>query len=329
MSEENSKTLDVLVCGNLVADIIGRPINLKKAIQLGSLTFVDEIQLFTGGLGCNLSIDLAKLGLKVGIIGRVGNDRWKELFFSTLQREGVDTQGIIIDDDHPSSATMVCVDQSGERTFFHVVGAHGFLSTNDVLERLNLISNTEVLALGYYSMMPTLEPDLPDVLKTLKEKTGVKILIDTAGSVGPQLDDLSRSFPYIDFFIPSYEEAEMLTGCTEPSEMVKVFRTRGARGIIGVKLGARGCYLTNEVESVTVPAFTVEKVVDTTGAGDAFLAGVITGYLYGMDLMQIAEFANMVGACCVQAIGASTGVRSYEETLKRIAHRRYDISVPI
>jgi sugar/nucleoside kinase (ribokinase family) len=320
---------DVIVCGNLVADIIGRPVNLAEDLRLGSLTFVDEIRLFTGGLGCNLAIDLAKLGFKVGIIGRVGDDRWKDLFFSTLEHEGVDREGIVIDRHHPSSATMVCVDKSGERTFFHVVGAHGYLNADDILRRLDIIRKARMIAIGYYSMMPSLEPNLPDVLKTIKKETNAKILIDTAGSVGPQLEDLSRSFQYLDFFIPSLEEARVLTGCTEPSNMVSVFRARGATGFLGVKLGELGCYITSGNESVTVPAFKVQNVVDTTGAGDAFLSGMIAGWLKGMDLKRTAEFANMVGACCVQAMGASTGVRSYEETLKRIELRLVDLALPV
>jgi sugar/nucleoside kinase (ribokinase family) len=308
--------LDVIVCGNLVADIIGRPIDLKQGICPGSLTLVDEIQLFTGGLGCNLSIDLARLGCKVGLVAICGDDQWKDLFLSTLQREGVDTTEIMIDPQHGSSATMICVEPSGERTFFHVIGAQQTLTANQLLERLDYISSAKVFALGYYSMMPALEPNLPDLLKTFKEKTDIKILLDTAGSVRPTLPDLSRSLSYIDFFIPSYDEAKVLTNETEPSAMVNAFRRAGASGIVGIKLGKEGCYLTNGNESVTVSAFNVERVVDTTGAGDSFLAGIIVSYLKGMSLCDMGRFANVIGACCVQAIGASSGIKNFEETAR-------------
>jgi 2-dehydro-3-deoxygluconokinase len=67
-----------------------------------------------------------------------------------------------------------------------------------------------------------------------------------------------------------------------------------------------------------MPALPVERVVDTTGAGDSFVAGIITAHLHGMNLEQMARFANAVGSCCVQALGASTGIRSFAETMKLV-----------
>jgi sugar/nucleoside kinase (ribokinase family) len=100
--------------------------------------------------------------------------------------------------------------------------------------------------------------------------------------------------------------------------MVRAFRDHGAAGVVGVKLGGEGCVLDDGRNSVHVPAFPVQRVVDTTGAGDSFLAGIIAAHLHGMDLERMARFANAVGSCCVQALGASTGIRSFEETIQLI-----------
>ena len=105
------KKFDIIVCGTFVADIIGRPINIQEKITPGSLTMIDKIELFTGGLGCNLSIDLAKLGNKVGVLGRIGNDNWRSLFFSAFEKEKIDYANIKLDDEHSSAATMVCVNR--------------------------------------------------------------------------------------------------------------------------------------------------------------------------------------------------------------------------
>lgn len=310
------KEFDVTICGVFVADIIGRPINLKRDIQPGSLTMIDEIKLFTGGLNSNMAIDLAKLGFKAAVMGRLSDDNWRALFTSEFDKAGVDYSSVVIDKKYPSAATMVCVDSNGERTFFHSGGNSMGLCPDDILSKIETIKNSKYFALGYYGCMPALEPDLPNVLKELKEKTKTKILLETAGFVGPTLDDLSRSLPYLDYWIPSLEEGKVLTGKDDYKEMVKVFRESGASKVVGIKLGSEGCYLTEPGGEYYIPSFKVDKVVDTTGAGDSWIAGLLAGRVKGLSLEESGRFGNMVGALAVQSLGASSGIKSYEETLK-------------
>jgi hypothetical protein len=105
------------------------------------------------------------------------------------------------------------------------------------------------------------------------------VLLETAGFVRSTLDDLSRSLPYVDFWLPSFKEGKILTDENDAKLMVKRFRECGARKIVGIKLGADGCFLTDNENEYFIDAVKVEKVVDTTGAGDAFLAGIITAVL--------------------------------------------------
>lgn len=311
-----NKKFDLAVCGVFVADIIGKPINLKSDISLGSLTMIDEIKLFTGGLSCNLPIAIAKLGFKAAVMGRLSNDNWKSLFTSAFDELGIDYSAVTIDDKYPSAATIACVDSTGERTFFHSGGNSMGLCSNDIISNIDTINNSKYFALGYYGCMPALEPDLPEVLKEIKKKTDTKILLESAGFVGYTLDDLSRSLPFLDYWIPSYEEGKALTKKSDYRDMVKTFRDSGSKGIVGIKLGAEGCYLTNEQEEHFIPAFKIEKIVDTTGAGDSFIAGLIAGQIKGLSLEESGKLGNMVGALSVQALGASSGIKSLEETIK-------------
>ena len=306
---------DLAVCGVFVADIIGRPINLKSDITLGSLTISEEIKLFTGGLGCNLPLAIAKLGFKAAVIGRLSDDSWKSLFTSSFDEAGIDYSAVTIDKKYPSAATIVCVDSTGERTFFHSGGNSIGLCPDDIISNMDTIRNSKYFALGYYGCMPALEPDLPEVLKEIKKKTGTKILLESGGFVSYTLDDLSRSLPFLDYWVPSYEEGKILTGKSDYIDMVKVFRESGSRGIVGIKLGFNGCYLTNEQEGYFLPAFKVERIVDTTGAGDSFIAGLIAGQLKGLSLKESGQIGNMTGALSVQSIGASSGIKSFEETI--------------
>src|ERR1043166_5975945 len=292
--------LDCIVCGNLVADIIGRPVDALVPKHNVGHTRLDEIRLFTGGFACNASMALAKLGAKTGVLGRVGNDEWKGAICRTLQQHGIDVSELITDPDFQTSPTIVCGDWPGDRTFYHTLGAQGNLSAADVIHRLPYIRQSKLFALGYYGILPAMEGDLPAMLKTLKVECGVKILLDTCGSVRPTLPDLARSLPFVDFFIPSFHEAVTLTGRQDPAEMAKIFRENGAPFVTGVKLGAEGCLLDDGRQSVRMPALPAARVVDTTGAGDSFLAGIIAAFLHGLDLEQMARFANAVGHCCVQ-----------------------------
>jgi sugar/nucleoside kinase (ribokinase family) len=116
----------------------------------------------------------------------------------------------------------------------------------------------------------------------------------------------------VDFFVPSYEEAMLMSGRSTPESIVEFLRRSGAPHVVGVKLGAQGCYLSDGHRAAYVKAQKVRRVVDATGAGDAFVAGFIAGTLKGMDVFESARVANAVAASCVSAVGASTAIRELQ-----------------
>jgi sugar/nucleoside kinase (ribokinase family) len=128
---------------------------------------------------------------------------------------------------------------------------------------------------------------------------------------------LDPILPHLHIFAPSRTEGAALTGEREPAKMVAAFRRHMPTGLIGIKLDVDGCYLDDGKKSVQVPACKIE-VVDTTGAGDTWFGGLLTALSHNMPLEQAARFANRAAADCCTALGASAGVRSFEETLHRI-----------
>jgi sugar/nucleoside kinase (ribokinase family) len=145
----------------------------------------------------------------------------------------------------------------------------------------------------------------------------VKIALDT---VNPPAERalLEPILPHLDVFCPSRTEAAALTGETSPQKMVAAFRRHGLppHALAGIKLDAEGCYLDDGREPALVPAYEV-NVVDTTGAGDTWFGGLLTGLIKGMPLAQAGRLANRAAADCCTALGASAGVRGFEETLAR------------
>jgi len=129
---------------------------------------------------------------------------------------------------------------------------------------------------------------------------------------------LKDSLPHLDYFVPSLEEAKRIANREEPEEVAQVLIDHGVK-TVGLKMGDEGCYLRSGNESVRLPALKVDAV-DATGAGDAFAAGFLTGVVKGWDLEKTRRFANAVGACCVQAVGTTAGLKSFEETMKMMEH---------
>ena len=307
------KQLDVVVAGVAVADIIGRPIDWRKPPRRGALKLIDSITLTTGGNVSNVGIDLVKLGCKVGVITRVGNDPLARFVTQLYRAFGIDTEGVIIDAKAQTSATMVNVDSGGERTFLHTRGCMKNFRAADVLDHLPLLRKAQILAFGYLGLLPETEKEFKRLFSTIKTKTALRIILDSAASPRIAPSVLRGFLPWVDYFFPSYKEAVVITGRRTPESITDYLFEAGAPHIVGVKMGAEGCFIADRHRSEYIKPTRVRHVVDATGAGDAFVAGFIAATLRGSDPFGAARVANAVAASCLTAVGASTAIRSFEE----------------
>ncbi len=312
------RRLDVVVGGLAVVDVIGRPVNMKAPPKPGGLQYLDSITLTTGGNVLNCGLDLAKLGFRVGAIARIGHDAFGEYIVDRLRQHMVDTSGITVDRQQQTASTMALVDGTGERTFLHARGCLRNFRPRDILDRLSVLKSARIFAFGYLGLLPECEPRLGGLFRTVKEKTGVGILLDTGGNPRRDIALLKEILPSVDYFIPSFEEAVSLTGEKTPARIVKALVGAGAAGVVGVKLGSRGCYISWDGREAVVPPVKVQHVVDSTGAGDAFVSGFLAGTLHGFDPFAAAKIGNAVAASCVTAVGASTAIRPLETYLRRL-----------
>jgi sugar/nucleoside kinase (ribokinase family) len=308
------KSIDAIVCGSCTVDVIVRPLDLDHAIGRGTLHRVDPIRVTTGGIVSNAGIALARLGARVTAMTYVGDDDWGPIVRRKYQAEGIDASGLVVHPTLPTSASVVTVAPDGERSFIHSQGAPKQLDRQFFLDRRNLIARSRMLLMGYYSLMPKLEPDLAEVLAEIRG-CGCGTAIDAAGT-GGTMQPLDAMFPYLDVYVPSLKEAAQQTGESEPQRILEAFRDWGAVHLVGVKLGSRGALLspapgeTIEIDPVTPPG----DVQDTTGAGDAFCAGLLGGLLRGMSVADAGRLAAATGACCITGVGASAGLRDYPGT---------------
>ncbi|CEP67753.1 Carbohydrate kinase PfkB [Moorella glycerini] len=305
---------EVICLGIMVADLVGRPVRVIP--EKGKLTLVDTMELHTGGCAVNTGRALSKLGIKTGVIGKLGADALGDFIIKELEIAGIDTRGIRRAAGVNTSATMVMVSEDGERSFIHYIGANATLRPEDI--DWELVKGARLLHLAGSLVMPGFDGEpAAGVLKKAQEM-GCLTSIDTAwDATGRWQELIDPCLSYTDVFLPSLDEARMLSGYEEPEAIVASFLERGVK-IVGIKMGAAGSFVASAGESFLMPPFKVEAV-DATGAGDAFVAGFLAGLVRGLDLKETARLANAVGALAVTAVGASSGIRGWEETKEFIA----------
>ena len=311
-----TKEFDCVLCGSCVADILVRPVPLGVAIGHGRLLRAEPITVTTGGIVSNSGIAMSRLGMKTAAFSYVGRDDFAAVIRQRLESEGMDCSLLLTHPTAATSTTAVLIDPNSERSFVHCVGAPKLIDKSLLLANLDVFARSRMMLIGYYSLMPNLESDLPEVLAAIRQ-TGCQTALDAAGD-GGTMQPLDRILPHLDVYCPSLDEATHQTGETDPRKIIDIYRRCGAPGLLGVKLGKNGAMLSPAAgEYIELPCATPPgPVVDTTGAGDSFFAGLLTGLLKGFDAAQAGRLAAATGACCVTDYGATAGLRGYEETAR-------------
>ena len=296
--------------GILVADVVGKPIEAFPA--KGTLGIVERMELHAGGCAANTGIALAKLDADVAVLGKVGQDGFGDFLAATMEKSGVNTRGVKRSQTEATSATMVAVEADGERTFLHSYGANVDYTEADV--DWEIIDAASILHIAGPFLMPHfIGLECATVLKRAKECGKITTLDTVWDPTGRWMSVLEPSLPYLDYALPSLEEARRLTGYETPRDIAQVFLDKGVQ-VVGLKLGAEGAYLRSmSGDEIMMPPFAV-PVMDALGAGDAWAAGFLCGITHGWDWEKSLRFANAAGACCVQSLGATSGIRSFADT---------------
>ncbi|MCP9913621.1 carbohydrate kinase family protein [Cyanobium sp. BA20m-14] len=306
----------MILCGTCVADILVRPVPLTVPPGAGKLFHVDPIRVTTGGIVCNTGTAMARLGMKVAASSLVGSDVWGEVIRATLAGEGIATEALEASDTVATSTTAFLIDPSGERSFAHHGGAAASIDLAFIRRQLPHFAAARLALVGYLVLLPGLEPDLTEALAKIRS-TGCLVALETAGN-GGTLAQVARALELVDVYVPSLDEACHQTGLDDPHAIIGCYRSHGAPGLVGVKLGTRGTLLSpNEGEWFEIPCFQAPgPVVDTTGPGDSLLAGLLTGLLRGMPAREAGLLGAATAACCVTGLGATEGLRGFDETAR-------------
>lgn len=303
----------VLVCGNICLDIPVWPVD---KLEWGTTSWVEALTESVGGNGANTSYALATLGVPVRLTGIVGRDHAGDRLVQTLQNAGVDTTQVSRS-QLPTTSTVVLVQSSGNRTFLHRPGSSGDVAPESV--GFDDLTGFSHFHLGNPFALPRVREEAGSILARAKV-AGLTTSLDTGWDArGRWLEVIGPCLPHTDLLFVNEEEAQILTGARDTNSSVAALRSAGATDVV-VKTGAKGCLVYFGQQRLEVPGFQVE-VVDTTGAGDCFAGAFLAALARDWDYGKAARFANAVGACNVQQLGAAHGVLPFEATLEWMRER--------
>lgn len=303
----------ILCIGSVTVDVLASPVNGMP--KPGTLQGVDSVEVHPGGCAVNAALDLQKLGGNVALSCLIGEDSFGELLKSRFQKAGLPLDGVVQTSLAGTTVSVVLIQSSGERSFLYYPGSSALFEKKHIAKTLT--EEADIVFVAGVMLLPSFEGQgLADFMKEMKA-SGKMTVMDTAWDKdGEWLPKLLDALPYTDLFMPSLEEAAALSGQRDPEKMADFFFDLGCSSVV-IKLGKKGALICEKRDKrFYLPALSHIAAVDTTGAGDSFCAGFLFGISSGWDFDACGRFANAVAACCVSATGASTGIRTYEETLK-------------
>jgi len=290
---------DVVGFGALNVDMLFK---VEKLAGAEEESFIEDNTEACGGSAANTIVGLARLGCKTGFIGKVANDREGKLQTDCFTSEGVDINGIIQSKKGKSGSVMGFVDKKGARALYINSGVNDTIEPREInysyLSQTKFVHFSSFVGEKSFRAQKKLLAALPN---------SIKISFDP-GSVYAQkgfaaIEPIIRS-TYV--LMPNAFELELLTGETDYRNGADLMIGLGVK-IVAVKLGDKGCYVTDGQEQLKVEPFKV-KAVDSTGAGDAFCAGFLYGLINKKSLYECGQIANFVASRSVTAMGARAGL---------------------
>ena len=302
----------VTVMGACILDVLGRPVETIPPGQ-GSVRLA-EIRATAAGTAAGPAVDLAKLGASVRVIGALGDDLIGDIVAAAMARHGVDTAGLVRKKEAQTSATILPIRPNGERPALHVPGATRLFSRTDI--DLEHITGSRALLIGAPDALAGLTgQELADVAQAASSQ-GALVAVDVLRPGRPQ--DLERLAPLLgqaDWFLPNADQLLALTGRASLAGAMDDIVALGTRGV-AVTLGADGCLVATRQDpaAMALPALKVD-VVDTTGCGDGFTAGMLAGLLLGADSVDAAWLGVACGALVATGLGSDAGIEDLGQVL--------------
>jgi len=301
---------DVLVLGEINVDLIFRAEEVMPVF--GQELLVDDMALTMGSSSVIFACGAARLGLKVGFVGVVGDDEFGQFMLREMAARDIDVAPVIVD---PATKTGITVSLStaADRALLTYAGSIAALTTGRVDRAL--FDRARHVHIGAYFLQDGLREGLPELLAEARSR-GLTVSLDTGFDPRETWDGgLQETLAQVDVFMPNAVEAPAIAGAATPDAALAALAEQIP--VVAVKLGAEGAIARQSGETVrTVPP--AVDVVDTTGAGDSFDAGFVYGYLADWPLERTLRLACACGALTTRIPGGTNGQPALAEALAAI-----------
>lgn len=287
---------DIVVVGSLNVDLVARVPSFPSP---GETVTGSSFDIFPGGKGANQACAASRLGARVHMIGRVGDDAHGRLVADQLAASGVDTSRVVVDDAAPTGTALIAIDRSGQNEIVVVPGANGRVSVEDIESCRELVEQAGLLLLQ-------LEVPLAAVAAASRvaHDAGTVVILDPA----PANLAVLPMLPSVDYVTPNETELAVLTGGAGDARQMLA---SGAGNVIA-KLGAAGSQLVGSSGEWTWLGLEVEPV-DTTAAGDVWNGAFAVALAAGEAIDSAGAFANAAAALSVTRPGAQPSMPTREE----------------
>lgn len=286
----------IVVVGSFMMDLV---VKAKHRPQKGETLIGDEFGMFIGGKGANQAIAAARSGARVHMIGRLGHDFFGDLFIKALKKEKINTDFIVRDFKVGTGIGAPVIDANGDNSIIIIPRANMRLTVKDIEQASRVISRADVLLLQ-------LEVPIEASKRAaqIAKRNKVLVILDPA----PAKKLPNSFFKYIDVITPNEIEAN--------DALLK----KGVKSVV-ITLGKRGAFLLTSQKKKIIPAYKV-KVIDTTGAGDAFCGALAVSLARGQNLEEAIKYANAAGAFAVTIMGASPSMPTHRQITRILQKQR-------
>ena len=299
---------------------LGEMMVMLVATEPGPMRGIELFRKHVAGSEANVAIGLARLGHQTGWISRLGEDEFGSYIRNFLRGEGVDTSHVIFDPVHPTGIAFKERRELGPRRVLYY--RRGSAASHLTPDDLDPAYFEGIRFFQVSGINPALSSSCHDtVLAAIELAHRAGALVSFDPNVRLRLWDaetcrrtLRSILPHCDIVLPGSDEAELLTGESDPETAAKALRALGPRLAV-IKLGAQGSLAIDDDGLFQAPALKLDRIVDPVGAGDGFAAGFLSGQLRGWTVAQSLRLGNVVGASAMSVSGDVEGLPTWEEVL--------------
>lgn len=308
-----NKKIDVLCAGLALVNFPIHPVD--ENVFKNDVNMVSPITLLPGGDAANQAVVVSRLGGRTVLLSAIGRDSLGTMLLHMLEESGsnLDVSHVAVEEDNTTGVAAMLIRPDGQRNF--CINRGSLLEFGLKHIDMELLEQAKIVSIGGLMSLPGFDGEGTEEFFRRAKLAGAVTVADTKKDLWKiGLEGIRGTLRYTDYFFPSLEEAQAVSGENTVEKIAETFLECGSLHV-GIKLGKDGCYFRDRTQEFYLPAYACETI-DTTGAGDNFMSGFITGLLHGWDVRKCCRFASAAGAICASALGPNSAVVSMEQVIR-------------